>query len=86
MWKLRDYSSLIEYKYYNTIIERGKLFGNQTKYPSKYLPKPLNSATQAFTPRRSSKLLNVELARTTTPAEAYFSVSPYKAVVKLYWL
>lgn len=44
---------------------------------------PLNSEMQALDPRKFSKLLNVEFARTKIPAEACFSVSPYSAVVRL---
>lgn len=47
-----------------------------------------NSAKHAFAPFRFSNRSYVELSRTTTTTEAYFSVSvsAYSAVVKLYGL
>lgn len=52
------------------------------------IPMLPNSAKHAFEPRRFSNRWNVELLRTTTTTDAYFSfsVSAYKADVKLYGL
>lgn len=52
------------------------------------LPMLPNSAKQALAPRKFSKRSNVELLRTTTTTDAYlsFSVSAYRAAVKLYGL
>lgn len=54
----------------------------------RHLPMLPNSAKQAFAPRKFSKRSKVELLRTTTTTDAYlsFSVSAYRAVVKLYGL